>query len=131
MYTERLAKKWTSPVYVFFRPIPCIEYVEGRRVHVFECSAKHCKGKHGRDVRRFLDKGDEKSTGGLHWHAKNCWGEETVKAAINTRDLKAVRKIMGQDKLKDGSVTAAFGRIGKGKVTYSHRQHTYTESRQD
>jgi hypothetical protein len=80
-------------------------------------------------VRRFLDKGDEKLTGGLHRHAKNCWGEETVKAAVNTKDLKAARKILGQDKLKDGSVTAAFERIGKGKVTYSHRQHTYTESR--
>ena len=129
MNTERLSKKWTSPVYVFFRPNPRIEYIDGRRVHVFECCAKHCKGKHGRDVRRFLDKGDEKSTGGLHRHAKNCWGEETVKAALNTRDLKAARKIIGQDKLKDGSITAAFERIGKGKVTYSHRQHTYTESR--
>jgi len=121
LYAEWLSRKWTSPVYVFFRPIPCIEYIDGRHVHVFKCSAKHCKGRHGRDVRRFLDKGDEKSTGGLHRHTKNCWGEETVKAALNTRDLKAVRKILTQYKLKDGSVMAAFEQIGKGKVTYSHR----------
>ena len=82
-------------------------------------------------MRRFLDKGDEKSTGGLHRHAKNCWGEETVKAALDTRDLKAAQKILTQDKLKDGSVMADFERIGKGKVTYSHRQHTYAETRWD
>ena len=126
---ERLSKKWTSSVYVFFRSTPRIDYVEGRHVHVFECCAKYCKGKNGRDVRRFLDKGNEKSTGGLHRHAKNCWGDETVKAALDTRDLRAARKILVQDKLKDGSVTAAFEWIGKGKVSYLHRQHTYSESR--
>jgi hypothetical protein len=129
LHAERLSKKWTSPVYIFFRPVPRIEYVDGRRVHVFECAAKYCKGKHGRDVRRFLDKGDEKSTGGLHRHAKNCWGDETVKAAINTKDLRAARTILTKNNLKDGSVTAAFERIGKGKISYSHRQHDYPETR--
>ena len=31
-------------------------------------------------------------------------------------------------KLCDGSITAAFERVGKDKVTYSHRQHTRKES---
>jgi hypothetical protein len=31
--------------------------------------------------------------------------------------------------LKDGSVTTAFEHIGKGKITYSHRQHEYPETR--
>jgi len=42
---ERLAKDWTSPIYAFFKSIPLIDYIGGRRLHVFECGAKHCKGK--------------------------------------------------------------------------------------
>jgi hypothetical protein len=30
---------------------------------------------------------------------------------------------------RDGSITEAFGRLAKAVVTYSHRQHTYTETR--
>jgi hypothetical protein len=60
---ERLFNDWNSLVYVFFKPTPSIEYINERRVHVFECSAKHCKGKgNGRMVRRYLDTSDAKST---------------------------------------------------------------------
>ncbi|KDR81296.1 hypothetical protein GALMADRAFT_241794 [Galerina marginata CBS 339.88] len=62
---ERLSKDWNSLIYVFFKPEPAIEYVNGRRVHVFECTAKPCKGRGGRYVRRYLDTGDAKSTGNL------------------------------------------------------------------
>jgi hypothetical protein len=62
-------------------------------------------------------------------HAKICWGAETVAAADATKDLNAARDVLTQSKLKDGSITAEFTRIGKGKVTYSHRQHTKTEAR--
>jgi len=92
-----------------------------------DCAAKHCKGKNGHGVRRFLDKGDDKLTRGLHRHAKICWGEETVKAAINTKDLNTARNILAKDAPRDGDITTAFERIGKGKVSYSHRQHTYAE----
>jgi len=40
-------------------------------------------------------------TGGLHCHAKACWGEETVKAAINTKDLSAARTILAKDTPRD------------------------------
>jgi hypothetical protein len=30
---------------------------------------------------------------------------------------------------KDGSITAIFERVGKGKVSYSHQQHTKTEAK--
>lgn len=108
---------------------PRIEYVKGRHVHVFECAAGKCRGKNGRDVRRFLDTGDAKSTSGLRRHAKNCWGDEAVEAADSTRDLDGARVVLAKTKLHDGTITAEFERIGKGKVTYSHRQHTSTESR--
>ena len=69
-------------MYIFFKQTPSIEYIKDRRVHVFECAAKHCMGKvNGRMVRRYLDTGDAKSTSNLCKHAKICWGEEAVAAA--------------------------------------------------
>lgn len=62
-------------------------------------------------------------------HARICWGEETVAAADRTKDVEIARDVLGKKGLKDGSLTAAFERKGKGKVTFSHRQHTRTESR--
>jgi hypothetical protein len=126
---ERLSNDWNSLVYAFFKPTPSIEYIHDRRVHVFECSAKHCKGKNnGRMVRRYLDTTDCKSTGNLRKHARVCWGVEAVAAADETGNLGAA--LDGLTKLKkDGSITEAFERTGKGKVTYSHRQHTTTQSR--
>jgi hypothetical protein len=80
-------------------------------------------------VRRYLDTTDAKSTGNLRKHAKICWGEEVVAAADETRDVRAAREALGKMKMKDGSILEAFERVAKSKVTYSHRQHTTTESR--
>ncbi|KAF8809255.1 hypothetical protein BYT27DRAFT_7012694, partial [Phlegmacium glaucopus] len=125
---EQLSKDWTSPIYVFFRTLPRIDYVDGRQAHIFECAAGRCRDKNGRDVRRYLDKADAKSTSGLRWHATKCWGAEAVKSADGTKDLEAARAILLKTKLRDGTITAEFERIGRGKVTYSHRQHTSTEA---
>jgi hypothetical protein len=81
-------------------------------------------------VRRFLDTGDAKSTSSLRRHVKMCWGDEAVSAADNTKDLDGARTVLAKSGLKrNGSITDAFERIGKEKVSYSHRQHTYTETR--
>jgi hypothetical protein len=115
---------------VFFNSIPSIEYIKERRVHVFECNAKHCKGKgNGRMVRRYLDTTDAKSTGNLRKHARVCWGDEAVVAADQTRDVRTARDALEKMSTKDGSILEAFGRVAKSKVTYSHRQHTKTETR--
>jgi hypothetical protein len=124
-----MSKKWSSPVYVFFQKTPQIEYKEGRRAHVFKCGAGRCKGRNSRYVYRFLDKGDSNSTSNLLRHAKICWGVDVVEAATATRDLEAARNVLANMKLRDGSILAEFQRIGKGKVTYSHTQHTTTEAR--
>ena len=63
---ERLGKDRISPIYVFFNCMPHIKRIDGCHVHVFVCAASHCKGRNGRDVCRFLDTGDAKSTSGLH-----------------------------------------------------------------
>jgi hypothetical protein len=34
-----------------------------------------------------------------------------------------------EKKSVDSSITSAFERVSKGKVTYSHRQHTTAEAR--
>ena len=123
-----MSKEWTLPIYVFFRNEPRVEHLNGRQVHVFICAAGKCRGKNGRDVRRFQDTGDAKSTSGLRRHAKNCWGSDAVEAADGTKDLESARLVLMKTKLRDGSITAKFERIAKGKVTYSYRQHTTMEA---
>jgi hypothetical protein len=77
-----------SPVYVFFKQTPSIEYIKDHRVHVFKCAATCCMEKiNGRMVCRYLDTGDAKSTSNLRKHAKVCWREEAVAAANNTKDV--------------------------------------------
>ena len=126
---KRLSNEWNSPIYVFFKPMPSIVYIKDRRVHVFECAATRCMGKgNGRLVRRYLDTSDAKSTGNLCKHAKICWGEEAVTAADNTKDVCAAREVLGNMKSVDSSITAAFKRIAKDKVTYSHHQHSTAEA---
>ena len=115
---------------MFFNCTPRIEYVDKQQVHVFVCAASHCKGKHGRDVCRFLDTGDAKSTSSLCQHAKMCWGDEAVSAADNTKDLEGACSILAKSGLKrNGSITQAFECTSKEKASYSHRQYTYTETR--
>ena len=129
---ERLSDDWVSPIYAFFQPTPSIEAVDGRRVHEFKCAASHCKGrgKNPRFVQRYLDTSDRNSTGNLRKHARLCWGEEILRGADACGDLDSTRKGLDKaKKLQDGSITTAFERKGKGKVTFSHRQHTKTQTR--
>lgn len=131
-----MKRDWNATTYAFFEPTPEITHIDGRRVHVFKCLAKSCKGKgrHPRLVNRYLDTKDAGSTSNLRKHAKLCWGEEALKAADATKDLEGARKVLkksGDDNLRDGQITATFERLakGNGKVTYSHRQHTKTETK--
>jgi hypothetical protein len=59
-----------------------------------------------------------------------CWGNEAVSAADNTKDLDGARTVLAKSGLKrNRSITNAFERISKEKVSYSHHQHTYTKTR--
>ena len=129
MTSERLSKDWNSSIYAFFKPTPSIEYINTRRVHVFECASKGCKGRgNGCYVRRYLDTTDAKSTSNLRKHAKMCWTNDVVALADKSKDVKAAQVALA-DLKNDGSITAIFERLAKSKVTYSHRQHTKTEAR--
>lgn len=99
--------------------------VDGRPAHEFKCGARGCKG----TVRRYLDTKDAGSTGNLRRHAKSCWGIDVVSAADDAKNADEVRMSIRPGLLRDGSITTAFKRKGKGKVTYSHRQHTHQETK--
>ncbi|KAG1841471.1 hypothetical protein C8R48DRAFT_563096, partial [Suillus tomentosus] len=117
---ERLMTEWNSPVYAFFDPTLHIVEIADHRVHEFKCQARGCKVK----VRWFLDKGDARSTGNMRKHVCLCWEDEVLKAADSANDANEVRhKIIGSI-LRNGSITASFEWKGKGKIMYSHRQHT-------
>jgi stalled ribosome alternative rescue factor ArfA len=122
---DQLKKGWTSPVYAFFELIPSIEYVDGRRSHVFKCMGKGCKQR----VRRYLDKGDAKSTSNMAKHVKSCWGPEAYEAAQDAKSAAAAREGVIRNLLRSGTITSSFERKSKGKVSYSHRQHTKTETK--
>jgi hypothetical protein len=131
-----MAKDWTSPIYGFFEARPTIEVVDGCRCHEFKCAAPHCKGKgtKTRIVRRYLDKGDKGSTSNMHKHVKNCWEEEIVSKALETKNeltINEVRRSLSKAKLQDRTITAMFERMGKESVTFSTKQHTYMETRSE
>jgi len=123
--TERLMKEWNSLIYAFFHPTPAIEIINGHHAHVFECMAKGCKV----CIRRFLNKKDARSTGNMQKHAKSCWGDDVLQACDEAKNVEEVRTKIVTSVLHNGSITASFKHKGKGKVTYSHRQHTRTETK--
>jgi hypothetical protein len=122
---EHMMKHWTAPVYAFYHPIPDIEYVDGRRAHVFQCTPKSCSYK----CRRFLDGPDHSSTGNLIKHVKSCWGDAVYEAATNCQNANDARESIVKPLVKTGTITVAFDQKGKGKVTYRHRQHTKMETK--
>jgi len=125
---EWLTKEWTAPIYAFFRPIPTIKYIDGQCSHMFQCAACECMHK-ARGVHRFLDKGDAKSTSNMHKHAKKCWGDTVVISADSTKNANDIQATTVMGTLNPQSIMATFEWNGKGKVKYSHRQHTKTETR--
>ncbi len=44
-------------------------------------------------------------------------------------NIASARDALKKVDLHDGSITAVFEQMGKGKVTYSHRPHTENETR--
>ncbi|KAG2050833.1 hypothetical protein BDR06DRAFT_983824 [Suillus hirtellus] len=118
-------KDWVSPVYVFFYPKPCIVVISGQCTHKFKCCAKGCQS----TTQRFLNKKNIRSTGNMHKHVRVCWGEDVLAAADHAKDAnEAHTKIVGGI-LCNGSITASLEHKEKGKVTYSHHQHTRAETR--
>jgi hypothetical protein len=51
-----------------------------------------------------------------------------VKAALAMKNLKAAWEIIAKAPQQDSSITAAFERIGRKTIAFSHHQHTYEET---
>lgn len=123
-FPARLSKEWTSPVYAFYKAQVTIDEDKGRRAHVFHCANRGCDV----SIKRWLDKKDRHSTGNLRKHVKVCFGEEAMGCADSAGSASKARE--GVKKyLRSGDLTMSFTRSGKGKVTYSVRQHTRAETR--
>jgi hypothetical protein len=60
---------------------------------------------------------------------KLCWSDVVLQAADDAKDASEVRTKIVPGILQDGSITASFERKGKGKMTYSNRQHTCDETK--
>ncbi|TFY61175.1 hypothetical protein EVG20_g7153 [Dentipellis fragilis] len=52
-----------------------------------------------------------------------------LRATYQAANISVAREKIVKPFLRDGSITAAFERSKKGKVTYSHRQHTKAETK--
>ncbi|KAH0826877.1 hypothetical protein J3R83DRAFT_4420 [Lanmaoa asiatica] len=119
-------KDWNSPIYAFFEPRPCIiTNVDGQSTHVFKCCACGCK----KTICQFLDTSGVRSMSNLQKHVKSCWGQQVLEAANDAKDADEVQTKIVPNILWDGSITMAFERKGKGKLTYSHQQHTQQETK--
>ncbi|KAI0659197.1 hypothetical protein C8Q70DRAFT_891513, partial [Cubamyces menziesii] len=119
----RLKTRWTSPVYGFFKDA-YLDTVGTRRAHVFACARKGCQV----TINRFLDRKD-RSTGNMKKHAEACWGEEAVSRGMSTGSAEGARKTVVTSILETGRISTFFSWKKKGKVTYSHMQHTKEETR--
>jgi len=122
-----LQKEWDVPVYVFFKALPTVQYIKNHKAHVFQCAASQCLAQK-RFVCQFLDTSNSKSTSNLQHHVKICWGKEAVQVADGTRNIKAAHAALETMKTNNGSIMAAFQRVGSGTTVYSHHQHTKTEA---
>jgi hypothetical protein len=74
--------------------------------------------------------GDATLMSNLCQHTKICWGEDVIKATDQMKDVHAAQDVLAKH-TKDGSIMAAFERVGKEKVMYSYCQHTKIESQYD
>lgn len=90
--------------------------------------AKSCKGygPNGKLVRRFLDKGDAKSTSNLHKHAVRCWGKDIIASSVGST-VAAVRE--GINKQSGGQSLLTFKTKTKGAEIYLPRPMNKVEMR--
>ncbi|KAH9912530.1 uncharacterized protein BXZ73DRAFT_55587 [Epithele typhae] len=123
-----MLERWGSHAYGFFDPRPAVKEIQGRRAHVFRCSATICRGS-TRNVNRFLNTGDVSSTSNLLKHATKCFGHEAVDRARNNKlSAEQVRANIVKATTSE-SINKYFKATSKNTVTYSHRQLTASETR--
>lgn len=123
----RLQAKWTAVVYAFYKPEVEIVEKNRRRAHKFHCAGMICQS----TVTRYLDGKDSTSTSNLRKHARVCrsWGPEALDIAEEAGFNATETRKRLNDVMRSGSIEKAFERKGKGRITFSTRQHTREETR--
>ena len=113
---EHLKKTWNSSIYGFFKAKVEVKYENEQKFHVFQCTAKKCKG--NGVVQQYLNSTDHTATSNLKMHAIKCFGADAVDSAANKTKSSG----------RDGSIFALFARPGQQLVTMSHRALTNEET---
>ncbi|KAJ6468761.1 hypothetical protein C8R45DRAFT_837639, partial [Mycena sanguinolenta] len=118
---------WTSHIYAFYHGDVVIEYHNKQLHHVFICAARNCK----HTVTRNQMTQDTKSTKNLRAHAVKCWGEDTVRAAQDLKDLGEACKLLKQNSgVKNQWLTDIFkANAATGGESFSHVPLTREQSR--
>ena len=60
---------------------------------------------------------------------RKCQGKDALTKAYDAKTSEGAHEQLRGVGLKDRSITAAFEQSGKGKIRYSHRQHTKAETK--
>ena len=120
-----MMKKWNSPVYAFFKPVPTVVEVGGHRAHVFKCCGCGCKV----TVQWFINTRDAGSTSNMWKHVKICWGEDALGTADKAKDVNEAWTKIVHGILQDGSITTAFEQKDKQNATYSSRPYMRSKIR--
>jgi hypothetical protein len=110
---DNLEKTWRSPIYTFFKPEVTLQYHDGRPCHFFACATKKCKLCAG-GMQHFQDSKDKSSTANLKHHVVQCFGEDTVNAAVAGKKTDNCGRL----------IFSLFACKGKQPVKHSHRVHT-------
>ncbi len=123
IFSEKLKKGFHSPIYTFYRPKIEIKYCcsrtskKSQKHHVFVCAAPGCK----HCVARNQETRDQSLSSNLKDHARQCWGINTVKAALQVKDLDQAQVILKKHgRKKNGLLTTVFLKLKKlGANVYS------------
>ncbi|KAJ7748897.1 hypothetical protein B0H16DRAFT_1210865, partial [Mycena metata] len=114
----RLKEHWTAPIYSFFKPAQLKFDSDGRAYHYFRCTSTTCKY-NAKAVKRYTDTTDATGTSNLKKHARKCFGDAAVDAAVKGAKLDT----------RDSSIHAAFGRSSSKPKPVLSRPFTLVELR--
>lgn len=110
------------PVYGFYT-FPVLRKVDNHETLVFTCTMPTCQ----HNVNMFTSTKDFGSTGNLQQHMHCCHGVGHLNKAQQAGKASIICASLAAD--MDGTITLAFGWMGKNRVKYSMRSLTDTQAR--
>jgi hypothetical protein len=121
-----MQQRWRSFVYAFYDTPQIRRGAANRKIITFRCANKR---KCTHEIGRYLDKLDKSSTSNLHKHVRACWGVPAFEAGKELGTKVKAYELVVKPMKKNGTLTAAFDIIAKGKPRYSNVNHTKAEIR--